>query len=221
MRSSRGGAQEKGEAGPRTYPACHTADESVIFSISHQDHMMWGKPTSSTSITNWGDWKVNVCDLSVEVSRPTVSRTQRLSVELSNHDAETPSVLNPRSQFGLEVRVGLTQLRVGTGHGIKSKKENSQRYPKIALGGRSVAVGRWAKENCAHSSEPGMAGAASPGRWPGRVDQNADANSLARDLSWGDKTVSVPEDDEYIALCRGIGGFPPEGSRTYRRMGRG
>ena len=47
------GIQNGAEISPHVYPACPTADESMIFLVSRNGHSMWGKPTSSTSATNW------------------------------------------------------------------------------------------------------------------------------------------------------------------------
>ena len=49
--------QQKGDSSSHTYAVWPTSNESTIFFISHHGHMMWAKPTSSTSSDNWGDWR--------------------------------------------------------------------------------------------------------------------------------------------------------------------
>ena len=48
--------QSWGGAVFHTYPACPVSNETVIFLVAHKCHMMWGKPTSATSTSTWGNW---------------------------------------------------------------------------------------------------------------------------------------------------------------------
>ena len=110
-----------GESSFRNYTAPQTSNGSMICSISHHVHMMWGKPTSATSISNWGDFGANVREFAAEISHPSVPRRQRLLAAPTQQDAQNPSVLKPSTRCGLEVKADLKLLRDGAATGPNSR----------------------------------------------------------------------------------------------------
>ena len=43
-----------------SYSACQAADEPMDSLVARNGHMMWAKPTSATTATNWRDWIIKV-----------------------------------------------------------------------------------------------------------------------------------------------------------------
>ena len=96
-----------------TYPACPAANETVIFSISYQGHMMRGKPTAATTSATWGDWRGNISGGVGEVIHIAIPWKQR-TLDGAKSTRETPmSILKPCNRCGLKIKVGLTRLSVG------------------------------------------------------------------------------------------------------------
>ena len=95
------------------YPACPVGDRSMLFSVAHNGHMMWGKPTTSTSETEWRDWLVSAKQGAI-TNHPAIGwkkRTGSQSQEEENGDIKP--TLRPRGQCGLMIKVGLTAVTVG------------------------------------------------------------------------------------------------------------
>ena len=71
--------QSWGGAVFHAYPACPVSNETVIFLVAHQGHMMWGKPTSATSTATWENWRENLNAPGSEVVRKVVTWKDRLA----------------------------------------------------------------------------------------------------------------------------------------------
>ena len=63
-----------------TYPSSHVEKQSVIFLVAHRGYMMWGKPTSSTTETEWRDWAVAEAQWAIIV-RAAMGWKQRLDAQ--------------------------------------------------------------------------------------------------------------------------------------------
>ena len=78
--------QNDSDVFPHVRPACPTANESMIFPVARNGHMVWGKPTSSTSAASWSDWLIKVNNEPV-ITRSAVNWAHRLEVmEGTCHD---------------------------------------------------------------------------------------------------------------------------------------
>ena len=62
------------------YPDCTVGNLSVIFLVAHRGYMMWGKPTSSTTETEWRDWAVAEAQWAIIV-RAAMGWKQRLDAQ--------------------------------------------------------------------------------------------------------------------------------------------
>ena len=113
-----------------TYPAFPVENESLIFLIAHQGHMMWGKPTAATSSAMWRDWRTNAVTADIEVIHKVVSWKQRLGEGNTELDGRHCRVLKPCNHCGLMVKIGLTALSVGAVHGSTAHHS----YPKFSQG---------------------------------------------------------------------------------------
>ena len=78
-----------------TYPACPLTNDTVIFLIAHQGHMMWGKPTAETSSVAWKNRRGNLEKPGSEVIHNGVPWKLRLETSIDSTDRTTPRVLKP------------------------------------------------------------------------------------------------------------------------------
>ena len=96
------------------YPSCPISNRTMLYLIARQCHMMWRKPTSSTTEDGRGDWET-VAHSSTVINHPAIGRKQRLmGAQEEDPPASMTPVLQPCTHCGLLLRVGLTTLSVGT-----------------------------------------------------------------------------------------------------------
>ena len=95
------------------YHAGLVANQSMLFLIAHRWHMMWGKPTASTTEAEWRDW-ANVATLGPVANHPVMGWKQRLE-EQSKEEMQTDSkpTIRPRGHCGQVVKIGLPAVPVG------------------------------------------------------------------------------------------------------------
>lgn len=121
------------------YTACQAADVPMIFLVARNGRMMWGKPTSSTTATNWGD---GLSDVGKDraVTRPVANWKHRVEVT----DGTCTELLH-YGHFGLGIKAGLANLSVGTWAPSPASGNASRVYSNVFLGGRKEVIERpWA-----------------------------------------------------------------------------
>ena len=193
--------QSWGVAVFHTYPACPVSNDTVIFPIAHQGHMMWGKPTSATSTVTWEKWRENLNVPGSEVAHQVAPWKYRLEHPDAIESGGKPIPLKPCPHCQLMIKVGLTNLTVGTTY--------PHTYPAAATS--SQDPDRWVyPPPTLVGPVPGMAEAASPGAHKRYSVIPTSTSFPVKTIKWKAGLVCLIEGAQYVATCRRMGEFPVE-----------
>ena len=101
--------------------------------------MMWGKPTASTTETEWRDW-MNVATIEPIANHPVMGRKQRLEITPTEARQTDPKpTLQPCDRFGQFVKIGLTSVTVGS-YGTPGALEENKLTPDHPSGMAEAAA---------------------------------------------------------------------------------
>ena len=138
-----------------TYAACPAANESMIFLVSSNGQMMWGKATPPTTATNSSDW-VRKVDNGRAVTHPAANWGHRLEVV----DGKCNDLL-PFGHCGMRLKAGATKLSVGTWTPPAASERDAGAYSNFSLRGRRAVVARPWMDARRAEDESGVAASAS------------------------------------------------------------
>ena len=181
-----------------TYPECPVANETVIFLIAHHGHMMWGKPTASTSCVTWKNRRGNLVTPGSEVVRKVAPWKLRLETGGDELEQTPHRALKPCVRCGLAIKVGLAVLSVGAAR----SPSNNHSYPKISLEGGVAAEGRSLQPPATPTVEQRMAVSASSGIGTANSAIPTAPSFPIQQVKWRQGLSAAPEAAEYIAMCR-------------------